>query len=187
MENNSQEEKRLYQFSLFQLNTMAKGIQNTHSAVELFNKYVPNPSNGNEADIEPLDILWDWSLNWKTVISLNGGVYPELIELIEFLEYSSCPYPWTYFNEDESLAELITSIAVVLPERMYNTAYLIRTKQIQFMSKSCNLQALNWESYNERLALQEFQDLEKLCLDYGRFTEFEIDFIERLNSYKMAN
>ncbi len=182
------QEKRLYQFSHFMISTMTKGIQNTHSAVELFNKYLPNPSNNElSSELDAIDLLWDWSLNWKTVISLNGGITPDLMELIEFLEYNNCPYPWTFFNEDESLGELVTSIALVLPERIYETAALIRNNEVEFITTSGSLRVLNWEAYNASFRLYEFEELQSKVNSHGIFTEFEIELINKLNTYRLAS
>ena len=106
MEENIQE-KRCYTFSHFMLSPMAKGIQTLHSTVELFNKYVPNPANDDcvtviekESEVA-YSILWDWSLNHKTVISLNPGVSGDLDDLNYFLQDPENFYPWADFREDE--------------------------------------------------------------------------------------
>ena len=168
-------ELRLYTFTHFMLSPMAKGIQATHSTVELFNKYIPLTESHSE-------VLYDWSKNWKTIISLNGGITPDLMELIEFLEYGNCPYPWAYFNEDESLGELVTSISIVLPEKIYNTSFLIRTKQVIFERESY----LNYD-YDEAISGNDYINLKDTCLRYGAFTEFEVSLVEKLNTYRLAN
>ena len=171
------------------LSPMAKGIQATHSTVELFNKYLPNPSNNGEVlvtePIDPSDLLWDWSLNHKTMISLNGGLTPDIMGMIEFLEYEGCHYPWAYFNEDESLGNLVTSISLILPEKIYETASLIKNKLVEF---DCNkLRVLDWEKYNEQFSLNVFEAIQKQISNYGIFTDFEKELISKISSYRLAN
>ena len=92
MINTENSEKRLYTFPHFILSPLAKGIQTTHSTVELFNKYVPNPSNDDCVSViekeseDAYSILWDWSLNYKTEIMLNPGVSGDLEELLYLLQ-----------------------------------------------------------------------------------------------------
>lgn len=170
------------------LSGMAKGIQPQHSTVNLFKKYVPNPSNNEEVTViepvDPCDMLWDWALNHETIVSLNGGITPELMDMIEFLEYDNCPYPWAYFREDESLGELVTSISLVLPERIYDTASLIRTKTVRLDGNV--IKPLNWDYYNENFIMYKYIELENTCLRYGEFSEFEINLINRMNTYRLA-
>lgn len=180
---------RLYTMTHFMLSPMAKGIQATHSTVNLFKKYTPNPSNNDEVAViesmDPCDMLWDWSINHETMISLNGGVTPDMNEMVEFLEYNTCPYPWAYFREDESLGELVTSISIVLPERLYNVAYLIKTKVIAFEVN--RLKVLNWDSYNATFSLYKFQELEEEIRGYGSFSDFDKWLIDRMNGYRLAS
>jgi len=127
------QEKRCYTFSHFMLSPMAKGIQTLHSTVELFNKYLPNPSNDNTVNVQEdsnkdaYSILWDWSLNHKTVISLNPGVSGDLDDLYYFLQDPENFYPWADFHEDEySLKGVRTAISIVLPEKIYETVNILK-------------------------------------------------------------
>jgi len=180
-------EKRLYTFSHFMLSPMAKGIQTLHSTVELFNKYVPNPENNDEVtvtDDEEKDansILWDWSNNHKTVISLNAGVSENLDELVYFLQDPENFYPWADFHEDEySLKGVRTAVSIVLPEKIYETAALFRKGYYSFDPDNFGLIVC------ENTSLMKLEDLEKLQ-GYGRFNAFEIDLIDTLNMYRLAN
>ena len=169
---------RLYTFTHYMLSPMAKGIQATHSTVELFNKYT------NELDVQG-EILYDWSMNHKTMVSLNGGVTPDLHNLVEFLEYGNCPYPWAYFNEDESLGDLLTSISLVLPEKIYEMASLLRTKVISNVANGFVVN--DWEKYNESFSLNEYEEIQKTVLGYGPFSEFDLELISKLNTYRLAS
>ena len=161
---------RLYSFTHFMLSPMAKGIQATHSTVELFNKY--SPENGLHGEM-----LYDWSKNHKTMISLNGGVTPDMHDLVEFLEYGNCPYPWAPFLEDESLGELLTSISLVLPERIYETAELVRKKMIGVTIDGFTVGTVTLPQERE---VREF-------LKAYEYTEFDRALIIKLNSYRMAS
>ncbi len=179
MEENIQE-KRCYTFSHFMLSPMAKGIQTLHSTVELFNKYVPNKSNDDCVDDGPFDLLFDWSLNHKTVISLNPGVSGDLEELIYFLQDPENFYPWSTFEEDEySLKGLTTAVSIILPEKIYNTASAFRTRNFQ------------WEVNLGRLICLDAEktDLETLELleSYGRYNSFEMELVQALGQYRLAS
>lgn len=106
-------ELRLYTFTLAHLNTMQQGIQAAHAAVELMIK-------------QDDEWVFSWAHQYKTMICLNAGDYTELSALREFLNSSDNPYPYAHFYEDESLAHLHTSSAIILPERIYGTAEIWR-------------------------------------------------------------
>lgn len=107
-------ELRLYTFTLAHLNTMQQGIQAAHAAVELVSS---KPDD---------DWVIAWARQYKTMICLNAGDYTELVDLREFFAHSDNPYPYAHFWEDESLARLHTSTAIILPERIYGTAEIWR-------------------------------------------------------------
>ena len=179
-------EKRLYAFSHFMLSPMAKGIQTLHSTVELFNKYVPNPSNDDYVSVieeeseDAYSILWDWSLNHKTVISLNGGISEDLDNLHYLLEDIENFYPWAPFYEDkQSLKGLMTSISLVLPEKIYNTASYFKSGNFYF---DISLGKLFCSDFKKTTQL----DLE-IIESYGRFSNFEIKLIETISMYKLAS
>jgi hypothetical protein len=164
------------------LSPMAKGIQSLHSTVELFNKYVPNGSNDDMSDSDTYDFLFDWSLNHKTCISLNGGVSPDLNELKEFFDNKENIYPWADFNEDESLGMLMTSISIVLPEKIYLMKdYLNQYKSLKISDDG---EVLYLEIPEFKQLPQE--DLEKID-SFGNYSLYEIDLIYRIMNYKLAS
>lgn len=169
---------RLYTFTHFMLSPMAKGIQALHSTVELFNKYVPNPSNDDAVSSDTYDMLFDWSLNHKTCISLNAGTSPDLEELATFFSSVYNIYPWATFNEDESLGGLMTSISVVLPEKIYLTAEMFRNK-IPFVFHLGRLHTNFPEEVSDENLL--------LADSFGMFRDFEQDLIIWLNNYRLAS
>jgi hypothetical protein len=108
-------ELRCYTFTIFQLSPIQQGIQAGHAAVELVDKYRLHN-----------DVL-QWASTHKTLVCLNGGTVGDLKGLIEFLSDEVNPYPWTTFTEsDEFLAGITTSVAIVLPERVFGCAKLYR-------------------------------------------------------------
>jgi len=181
------QEKRCYTFSHFMLSPMAKGIQTLHSTVEMFNKYLPNPGNDDCVTVkeneneDAYNILWDWSLNHKTVISLNPGVSGDLDELHYFLQDPENFYPWAEFHEDEySLKGVMTAISIVLPEKIYETASLFRRGYYYFDPDNFGLIVC------ENTSLAKIEDLEKLQ-SYGRFNSFEMELVQALGQYRLAN
>lgn len=93
------------------------GIQSSHAMVEMFLKYPQRRSHA-------ANLLWDWAMEDKTVIVLNGGYQSNLMDLCELLEPLSNTYPWDSFREEQNaLNGAMTAVAVVLPEYMYDPQY----------------------------------------------------------------
>ncbi len=117
---------RLYFFGNMYLSSIQQGIQAAHVTHELFLKYqhVGNPSR---AAID----LYCWAEHHKTMILLNGGYASSLQELIDIFNSPNNPFPWTYFNEEEaSLNGALTSVGIVLPEKIYEAAKALREENI---------------------------------------------------------
>jgi len=179
-------EKRLYTFPHFMLSPLAKGIQSTHSTVELFNKYVPHKGNNYEvksnddSEKDTFEVLFDWSINHKTEIMLNPGTSQGLEELEYLMQVPENFYPWAAFYEDEeSLKGIMTSISIVLTEKIYNTASLFRTGNFNF----------NLNNYGRVLCKDESKcDTKDLILlyNYGRFNSFEMEMVEILSTFRLA-
>ncbi|QXL90500.1 hypothetical protein [Salmonella phage NINP13076] len=94
------------------------GIQSAHAIAEVFLKY---PHRRGKAG----NLLWDWVLDDKTVIVLNGGYQSNLEDLCNKLEPLDNTYPWDYFREEVvALNGAMTAVAVVLPEYMYDPQYI---------------------------------------------------------------
>jgi len=158
------QETRCYIFSHFMLSTMAKGIQGLHSTVELFNEY------GSENAL-----LNQWSKEDKTVILLDAGVSEHLEDTKVILTQEK--YPSASFSEDDfSLKGLMTSCSIILPEEIYATALMIRTKKIEINNFMI-------EPQNE---LDE-DDLEFLTrIKDFKFTQEDLDIIILINSKRLA-
>lgn len=116
-------ELRFYAFANFYLSSIQQGIQTGHAAVDIVRKYT-------KTEYDPLDpacprqMVEDWADNFKTFITLNGGNHTGIQKALELASNSG--YPFVAFHEDEdSLAGLMTSVGVVLPDYIFN----LRKKQ----------------------------------------------------------
>lgn len=117
-------ELRLYTFTLYQLRSLQQGVQAAHAAVELAMKCY------REQMVLRAGTNWhmyhEWAVNWKTMVFLNGGDLTELRELYEFFCRHDRTLPFAEFYEDESLGGCMTSIATIIPERIFGTAHILR-------------------------------------------------------------
>lgn len=119
---------RIYTFTHFILSPIQQGIQASHAKDEMAAQF----SNGKD---EASLMYQDWLKNHKTHIALNGGNTQTLSELYAFLLDEENPYPWTRFREDdETLGGLMTSVAIVLPEKIYEASAALRKKEIYYNS-----------------------------------------------------
>jgi len=168
-------EKRCYTFSHFMLSPMAKGIQTLHSTVEMFNKYGLDERHSIEKKI-----LYDWSVNHKTVISLNAGVSGDLDDILYFLQSNENVYPWAEFKEDEySLKGVMTAISIVLTEKIYNASSYFRTKNFTFDENTGKIICLDTSKVS-------IEDLELLD-SYGSYNTFEQVLVTMVGSFRLAN
>lgn len=114
-------EYRCYTFTHFMLSSIQQGIQSGHAAMELVNKYY-DPEVVYEQDEYNFETVLNWIKDDKTIVCLNGGNTESLFELESFFNTYKNPFPWVSFREDESSMEgILTSIAIILPDRIYNT------------------------------------------------------------------
>lgn len=122
------EELRCYTFTNFYLSSIQQGIQSTHSVVELFNKYLISEGwvNGCAEQIN------EWASMWKTMICLNGGDAYGVNQIYSFFNsLADNPYPFASFCESESALDgTMTSVAIILPARIFETAGLMREHQL---------------------------------------------------------
>jgi len=154
---------RLYTLNHFMLSQIQIGIQSGHATVELFTKYKQN------------EMLYDWAENYKTHIVLNAGNSIDLENVRMFFMSSDNTYPWAFFNEDESLGNLLTSVSIILPEKIYETATFIRQKRIEY------------NEYSKTYIPQEW-DLEasEHCLKYNNFSFYESELINYINNFRLV-
>lgn len=102
---------RAYFFQNFYLQGIHAGIQSQHTTAEMFVKYSVNSEQGSA--------LFDWAINHKTTIVLNGGSQADLVIIEDLLEYSK--FPWASFREEQNtLNGALTNVGVILPDYVYN-------------------------------------------------------------------
>lgn len=168
---------RCYHFGNYYLSSIQQGIQAAHAQMELFNKYKEidlgdyafstghNPSEHIIKLSSLAEQLFEWSKNHKTMVCLNGGNNKDLLEIKELLTQNDM-YPWSYFCEDEdSLGAVLTNVAIILPEEIYETARLIRERQY---------------------VVFELKVLDLSGLLIKELTEFEFNLIQTLNKCQLA-
>lgn len=120
---------RCYHLCNMYLSSIQQGIQSAHAQMELFNKYVPANHNRGSENCTPdkYNQAFDWSINHKTMIVLNGGYLKTMENALELLTQYDNPYPFAPFYESkEALGGILTNIAIVLPEKIYSTIPCIR-------------------------------------------------------------
>ena len=116
---------RAYFFGNMYLSSIQQGIQAAHVTHELFTKYEKD-NDGYLPTMAGIH-LYAWAKQHKTMILLNGGYADTLRTLIARFDSPENPYPWTFFNEgQDSLDGALTSVGIVLPEKIYELASAIR-------------------------------------------------------------
>ncbi len=113
---------RYYGFGNFMLSSVQQGVQNFHVCHELFNKYFTSSSGAAK-------VLFEWSLNHKTAVFLNGGnaaglraVYSQLTVFGDEL----C-LPYVKFHEDEdSLDNSMTACGIIVTTDIVDLAQAMR-------------------------------------------------------------
>lgn len=116
---------RLYTFTHFMLSSIQQGIQSGHLSQALINKHIEDRKTS-----KPLKAIKEW-LPEPTIICLNGGNSGQLRVIYANLEIigSVLSLPFTKFHEDEdSMDGIMTSVGIVVPQRVYDSAQLMRTR-----------------------------------------------------------
>lgn len=96
---------KMYSIVLRQLNGINNGVQTTHGVCEYVSKYWNTPE------------LQKWIKQDKTLVVLNGGVYQNMIAIIDELKNNGIKFA-TF--EEEDLNNLTTSICVLADERVWD-------------------------------------------------------------------
>lgn len=134
---------RAYFFGNTYMSSIQQGIQSAHTVVEMFNKYTPS-FNGDPC--YAFNLLDNWAREHKTMILLNGGYSSSIRELAKFFDSSDNPYPWATFCEGEdALDGALTCAGIILPERIYELAALIRQNQQNVFEKILFEEPSEWE------------------------------------------
>jgi len=133
-------------------------------------------------------MLWEWALNHKTMICLNGGMNCDLNDTMELMKDNN-NYPWSYFKEsEEALNNILTNIAIVLPKKIFLAAEYIRKKLIIFEKKENYFLIMKSDLYLKKSFNNGFTNNEVIQLieqDYT-YNNFEIELINILNQCSLA-
>ena len=167
------EELRFYSFTDWMFRPIQQGIQPGHAAVELFVKYC-YPTD----EVEQMQTLYDWATNWKTFICLNGGNYASIVEIHGFLNSPHNPYPFSPFHEDEdSAAGRLTSVGIVLPARIFETASLLRRRELP--PGVCY-------TFDRLLDVHRFTIDDDSGIETFEFSAWEFELMQLLNKFSLA-
>ena len=166
---------RAYFFGNMYLSSIQQGIQAAHVVHELFVMY-PSPTpvlrEGQQIYLDtPSKTLYDWAIEHKTMILLNGGYSENLRRLETLFEDSNDNYPWTVFHEGEdALDGALTCVGIVLPEKIYVTADMVRKDVVG----------------DEQLFDGVVFNPEDPAIEWS-FSRWEIKLIHELNNYSLAH
>ncbi len=167
----TEQELRLYTFTNFYLSSIQQGIQSGHALGEL----MLAASLGN---VTGSDLLYDWAENWKTMICLNGGDNVAIEDLYGFLHNDENPYPFAPFHESEgALGGIMTSVAIVLPAKIFDTAGLLRRSTLPDGTSY---------AYDKLLGEHRFTYDEGHTIHTDTFSEWEYELMQRLNGCGLA-
>lgn len=122
---------RLYTFTHFMLSSIQQGIQSGHVSQVIVHKHIDDRKTS-----KPLKAIKEW-LPAPTIVCLNGGNSAELIGIYNAIEYigTVLNLPWSDFCEDsESMEGLRTSVGIIVPPRIYQSAALMRARPEGFES-----------------------------------------------------
>ena len=168
------EELRCYTFTDFMLSSIQQGIQSGHASMELVYKYmvVEGWQNGFAEQVN------EWIKNHKTIICLNGGNFANLHDIKEFLDVAENPFPFSAFEEEEDQGGNLTSVAIILPARIFDGAQALRSY------KRNDSVGVSWDPLSRELHITYNLNTPDM---YGVvFNEWERDLMERLNRMPLA-
>ena len=165
------EELRLYSFTNFYLSSIQQGIQPGHAQGELM-------LAASLGDMPNSDLLYDWAENWKTIICLNGGDNKGINEWCGFLHHTSNPFPFApFFESEDALGGIMTSVAVVFPARIFDTAGLLRRRTLPEGTSY---------AHDKILGEHRFTYEEGHTIRTDTFSEWEYELMQRLNGCGLA-
>jgi len=170
---------RAYFFGNMYLSSIQQGIQAAHATHELFTKW-------NQPSVAQANLL-EWAENHKTMILLNGGYSETIQDLVTFLAQQgdhTVEYPWAPFYEEKaSLNGALTTVGVILPEKIYLTAAAIRHCDRRFNEEYRTIREQIWEDGSVVIGVDNklgFIIDKPLTLE---FTKWEAQLVSRLNQF----
>ena len=106
---------RLYSFVNCYLSSIQQGIQTAHLVSEI----ITNPNNSHNRHF-----VDEWATYHKTIIVCNGGNNKSLMNIYDLFQKNNNVFPWVKFREDdESLGSILTGLAIILPEEIYDSTF----------------------------------------------------------------
>ena len=159
---------RAYFFANSWLSGIQKSLQAAHVVAEMATMATLNPTIKPEGtENKAVSAFWEWANSHKTILILDGGASQDLISIKEMFAagercWSQPPHGnlWAHFCEDEeSLNGAMTCVGIILPERIYETAKIVR---------------------------EEARDKAYVQNVLREFTEWEIELIKLINSRPLA-
>lgn len=138
---------RCYHFGNMYMSSIQQGIQAAHAQMAMFVKYdkaeavnldtIPEyaPTVDECLFIDSTKMLYEWATNHQTMICLNGGYLENMKAIAAHLTHDDNPFPWSTFHESqEAMGGMLTNIAIVLPDRIYDTAAWLRNPRNQLVT-----------------------------------------------------
>ena len=173
------EELRCYTFTNFMLSPIQQGIQSGHASMELVNRYILEPNVMDESGF----VVADWIANHKTIVCLNGGNHKSVQEWNTFFDVgmqgAKNEFPFAAFYEDsQSLGGLITSVAVILPARIFEGSARLRRQRYD---ETINT---NWDYLLDVLRIS-WTDADGIT-QVDTFNSWERDLMNRMNKCDLA-
>jgi hypothetical protein len=170
---------RFYAFGNYYLSSLQQGVQALHVITEMSMK-------ARHKGRSYWQQYSQWAENHRTAILLNGGNTGNLCELLSFFELSENPYLFSGFCEDaQSLNGAVTSVGIILPDVIYETAAAIRQRTL-FNTDSVS-SYLTFNS-SELRSINETEKLKTLSTFYNNTaTPWQTRMIDKLQRYSLAN
>lgn len=162
---------RAYFFGNMYLSSIQQGIQALHVVSEMLVKYT---LEDNRPGLLQRIILQEWARDYKTVVLLNAGFSSEIRSLTEFFANEANPYPWArFYEEGDALDGALTSIGIVIPEKIYELSAQLRQGEELFELFAA-----------ASLAGGKTKDI--MSFDINEYNDWELEFARRLNNYGLA-
>lgn len=165
---------RAYFFGNMYLSSIQQGIQAGHVIGEMAVKY----QRSGDGFTTTGHAFYNWAEQHKTMILLSGGYGENLHDLYDFISTEDNSYPFAKFHESKAALDgAVTSVGIVLPEKIYNGAQAMR-----------NIKRLRRED-PARLAwdIQQILTVEIDGLPEDiTYTDFEVELMIRLGTFRLA-
>lgn len=172
---------RAYFWGNMYLSSIQQGIQAAHCVSDMFVRY------SNDQLSEQYDYLLDWADEHKTMILLNGGFSENLSNLKEFFEDEKNPYPFMWFNEEEAaLNGAMTCVGIILPEKIYKTAALVRADS-SLLEDIWEEGELELTNHPDTQSIVKYDWLCGTSPFKWTYNSWEVKLIEEMNKYSLAN